>query len=204
MKRTLVVAAVALATVSSVAIAQAASTDNNVTATSAGLQQQMTTGLQQSGFSDVKVIPGSFYVRAHDQSGNPVAMFITPNSMEEVTTVGMNNNVHQTAMTNDTSNFATIPSTDELSSKVIGLDVYNNDNKDIGTIKDIAINSNGDVKGYILSVGGFIGIGDHYVAVRPSAIHLTYNATDAKWHAKMDANAGQLKSAPEYKYPSKA
>ncbi len=86
MKRTLVVAAVALATVSSVAIAQAASTDNNVTATSAGLQQQMTTGLQQSGFSDVKVIPGSFYVRAHDQSGNPVAMFITPNSMEEVTT----------------------------------------------------------------------------------------------------------------------
>jgi PRC-barrel domain protein len=204
MKRTLVVAAVALATVSSVAIAQAASTDNNVTATSAGLQQQMTTGLQQSGFSDVKVIPGSFYVRAHDQSGNPVAMFITPNSMEEVTTVGMNNNVHQTAMTNDTSNFATIPSTDELSSKVIGLDVYNNDNKDIGTIKDIAINSNGDVKGYILSVGGFLGIGDHYVAVRPSAIHLTYNATDAKWHAKMDANAGQLKSAPEYKYPSKA
>jgi hypothetical protein len=204
MKRTLVVAAVALATVSSVAIAQAASTDNNVTATSAGLQQQMTTGLQQSGFSDVKVIPGSFYVRAHDQSGNPVAMFITPNSMEEVTTVGMNNNVHQTAMTNDTSNFATIPSTDELSSKVIGLDVYNSDNKDIGTIKDIAINSNGDVKGYILSVGGFLGIGDHYVAVRPSAIHLTYNATDAKWHAKMDANAGQLKSAPEYKYPSKA
>jgi hypothetical protein len=204
MKRTLVVAAVALATVSSVAIAQAASTDNNVTATSAGLQQQMTTGLQQSGFSDVKVIPGSFYVRAHDQSGNPVAMFITPNSMEEVTTVGMNNNVHQTAMTNDTSNFATIPSTDELSSKVIGLDVYNTDNKDIGTIKDIAINSNGDVKGYILSVGGFLGIGDHYVAVRPSAIHLTYNATDAKWHAKMDANAGQLKSAPEYKYPSKA
>jgi hypothetical protein len=204
MKRTLVVAAVALATVSSVAIAQAASTDNNVTATSAGLQQQMTTGLQQSGFSDVKVIPGSFYVRAHDQSGNPVAMFITPNSMEEVTTVGMNNNVHQTAMTNDTSNFATIPSTDELSSKLIGLDVYNNDNKDIGTIKDIAINSNGDVKGYILSVGGFLGIGDHYVAVRPSAIHLTYNATDAKWHAKMDANAGQLKSAPEYKYPPKA
>lgn len=204
MKRTLVAAAVALATVSSVAIAQAASTDNNVTATSAGLQQRMTTGLQQSGFSDVKVIPGSFYVRAHDQSGNPVAMFITPNSMEEVTTVGMNNNVHQTAMTNDTSNFATIPSTDELSSKLIGLDVYNNDNKDIGTIKDIAINSNGDVKGYILSVGGFLGIGDHYVAVRPSAIHLTYNATDAKWHAKMDANAGQLKSAPEYKYPTKA
>ncbi len=85
------------------------------------------------------------------------------------------------------------------------MDVYNNDNKDIGTIKDIAINSNGDVKGYILSVGGFLGIGDHYVAVRavgdPS--HLQRDRCN-KWHAKMDANAGQLKSAPEYKYPSKA
>jgi len=204
MKRTLVVAAAALATVSSVAIAQAASNGNNAPAANSTLQQQMTTGLDQSGFSDVKVVPGSFYVHARDQSGNPVSMFITPNSMEEVTTIGVDTNVHQTAMKTDTSNFATIPSTDELSSKVIGLDVYNNDNKDIGTIKDIAINANGDVKGYILSVGGFLGIGDHYVAVKPSAINLTYNATDAKWHAKMDANAGQLKSAPEYKYPTKA
>ncbi|MBS0528702.1 MAG: PRC-barrel domain-containing protein [Proteobacteria bacterium] len=209
MKRTLVVAAVALATVSSIAIAEAATRGNNAPVTNGNIQQEMLTNLSQSGFSDVTVVPGSFYVHARDSSGNPVSMFITPNSMEEVTTVGVNNNVqdnnvHQTAMTTDNSNFATIPSTDELSSKVIGLDVYNNDNKDIGTIKDIAINSNGDVKGYILSVGGFLGIGDHYVAVKPSAISLSYNATDAKWHAKMDANAGQLKSAPEYKYPTKA
>jgi sporulation protein YlmC with PRC-barrel domain len=207
MKRTLFVAAVALATVSSVAIAEAAANGNNPPAANSSIQQQMLTGLRQSGFSDVKVMPGSFYVRAKDNSGNPVSMFITPNSMEEVTTIGANN-VHQAAMTKteNSSNgtFATIPSNDELSSKVIGLDVYNNDNKDIGTIKDIAINANGAVKGYILSVGGFLGIGDHYVAVKPSAINLSYNSNDNKWHAKMDANAGQLKSAPEYKYPTKA
>lgn len=207
MKRTLVAAAVALATVSSVAIAQAASSGNNGPVNSNTLQQQMTTGLQQSGFSDVKVMPGSFYVRARDQSGNPVSMFITPSSMEEVTTVGANNVHHTATNPTDTSSdgvYATIPAGDELSSKLIGLDVYNQDNKDIGTIKDIAINTNGDVNGYILSVGGFLGIGDHYVAVRPSAINLSYNTTDNKWHAKMDTNAGQLKSAPEYKYPGKA
>jgi hypothetical protein len=71
-----------------------------------------------------------------------------------------------------------------------------------GTIKDVAYNG-ANVSGYILGVGGFLGMGDHYVAVRPSAVKLTYDAKDSKWHASMDANAGQLKSAPEYKYPSK-
>ncbi len=95
--------------------------------------------------------------------------------------------------------FTNVPAKDELSSKVVGLDVYNNDHQDIGTIKDVAYNGT-SVSGYIIGVGGFLGIGDHYVAVRPSAVTLTYDAKDSKWHATMDANAGQLKSAPEYKY----
>ena len=226
MKRTLVAMAVAFATVSSVAIANAASSGTPSTADSS-LRQQMATNLQKSGFSDVKIVPGSFYVRARDQSGNPVSMFITPNSMAEVTTVGVSTDTNKSSMTADKSGttgnasgtnnhvaatnasdtnavFATIPSSDELSSKLIGTDVYNHENEDIGTIKDIAISSNGDVNGYILSVGGFLGLGDHYVAVKPSAINLSYNADDKRWHAKMATNSDDLKSAPEFKYPDKA
>ncbi len=167
----------------------------------------MVGSLTQSGFSDVKVMPGSFYVRAKDQSGNPVSMFITPNSMEEVTTITDSNDNH-VALNNvsdrsDDSMFTSIPKSDELGSKVIGLDVYNHDNKNIGTIKDIAIGDNGQINGYILSVGGFLGIDNHYVAVRPSAIDLSYNSSNNKWQAKMDANAGQLKSAPEFSYSGK-
>jgi hypothetical protein len=46
------------------------------------------------------------------------------------------------------------------------------------------------------------GMGDHYVVVRPSAI--SFNAKDDKWHAIMNANADQLKAAPEYKYSTKS
>ena len=99
--------------------------------------------------------------------------------------------------------FTNVPANDELSSSVVGLDVYNNANQDIGTIKDVAFNSSG-LNSYIIGVGGFLGMGDHYVAVRPSAISLTFNASDKKWHATMNANADQLKAAPEYKYPSRS
>jgi hypothetical protein len=93
--------------------------------------------------------------------------------------------------------FTYVPAHDELSSDVIGLNVYNEDKQNIGTIKDIALGAGG-LHGYIVSVGGFLGMGDHYVVVRPSAI--SFDAKDNKWHATMKVNADQLKAAPEYKY----
>jgi hypothetical protein len=98
--------------------------------------------------------------------------------------------------------FTNVPAQDELSSDLVGLDVYNRDKQNIGTIKDIAFSESG-LSGYIIGVGGFIGMGDHYVVVRPSAINVSFNANDKTWHAIMNANADQLKAAPEYKYPSK-
>ena len=96
--------------------------------------------------------------------------------------------------------FTYVPAQDELSSNVIGLDVYNEDKQNIGTIKDMALDANG-LNGYIVSVGGFLGKGDHYVVVRPSAISL--EAKDNEWYATMNVNADQLKAAPEYKYSEK-
>ncbi len=215
MKKTMLVAVAFLTTVSSVALAQgtnsgsstepAATTTTKPQAGGLGLRQQLTNSLQQSGFTNIKIVPDSFLVQANDKSGNPVTMFIGPNSATEFTTIGSNDQTSGSkASKSDMQSggmFTNIPVKDELSSKVVGLDVYNNANQNIGTIKDVAYNGT-SVNGYILGVGGFLGMGDHYVAVRPSAIKLSYDAKDKKWHANMDANADQLKAAPEYKYPS--
>ena len=214
MTKTTILAAAILTAVSSVALAQAQSSPSTATPTATtktqtggtSLQQQVTTNLQNSGFTNVKVMPGSFLVQATDKSGNAVTMFIGPNSMTEVTTVGANGQASGASTGESAKNtggtFTSVPASDELSSKVVGLDVYNSDHQNLGTIKDVAYNGT-SVSGYILGVGGFLGMGDHYVAVRPSAVKLGYDAKDGKWHATMDANAGQLKSAPEYKFPSK-
>jgi hypothetical protein len=97
--------------------------------------------------------------------------------------------------------FTTVPAQDDLTSSVIGLDIYNNSDEEIGKIEDIAF-AVGGVKAYIIGVGGFLGIGDHYVAVRPSAITLSYDDGTKKWHAVMNAGAAELKAAPEFKYPT--
>jgi hypothetical protein len=186
------------------------------------LRQQLTANLQQSGFTDVKVMPNSFVVQATDKSGNPMTMFIKPNSVTEFTADNSDSQrgsdstdrntgepvapvasgaTGQTPLAGAGGMFTTIPVRDDLSSQVIGLDVYNSAKQDIGKIKDVAFSADG-VKAYIVGVGGFLSMGDHYVAVRPSAMTLSYDATAKKWHAMMDANADELKAAPEYKYAS--
>ncbi len=51
------------------------------------LQQQVRENLQQAGFTDIKMMPSSFLVRAKDKQGNPVMMVINPDSVTAVTEI---------------------------------------------------------------------------------------------------------------------
>jgi sporulation protein YlmC with PRC-barrel domain len=98
------------------------------------------------------------------------------------------------------THFVTLQNTDMLSSNVVGVDVYDNANHDLGAIKDVAFDSSKAVKGYVLSVGGFLGMGTHYVAVDADSVKIKYDPSDKKWHANMNATKDELKNAPEFKY----
>lgn len=54
--------------------------------TAQAVPQKIQQKLQQQGFTDVKVVPGSFIVTAKDKDGDPVNMVIGPNSMMMMTT----------------------------------------------------------------------------------------------------------------------
>ena len=107
--------------------------------------------------------------------------------------------IAQTAVTTTTETFVKAKPTDVLSNNLIGLNVTNEANDTIGEIKDLIL-SQGDLSGYIVSVGGFLGLGERYVIVSPSAVKVSYTENDNKWHAVMNATKDQLKTAPEFKY----
>src|SRR3954452_18754129 len=50
-------------------------------------------------------------------------------------------------------------------SKIKGLSVYNDNNEKLGSIDDILIDQSGQIKAVVVGVGGFLGIGEHNVAV---------------------------------------
>ena len=192
------------------------------------VRREMKQTLQQAGFTNVRVMPDSFLVQAKDKNGHPVAMIINPNSMTEIVNEGaLGQTGNQSASTAGAGNanpaesstaeasdqsggqsgdqsggmFTDVPKQEKLSSNVVGMNVYNGQKQDIGTIKDIAYGPNG-VKAYIIGVGGFLGMGDHYVAVQPSAINFTYDHANNQWRAEVNATTDQLKQAPAYTYPN--
>jgi hypothetical protein len=43
--------------------------------------------------------------------------------------------------------------------------VYNNNNEKVGDINDILMDKSGNIKAVVIGVGGFLGMGEHLVAV---------------------------------------
>ena len=96
--------------------------------------------------------------------------------------------------------FSTVSKDEMFSSKLKGLNVYNQKDEMVGEITDIAIKNN-QVDALILSVGGFLGMGEHYVAVSPSSVNISRDQKNDKWLASMNTTKEALKAAPEFKYP---
>src|SRR6202049_1446948 len=65
--------------------------------------------------------------------------------------------------------FSTVSKDEMFSSKLKGLNVYNQKDESIGEISDLAI-KNHQLDALILSVGGFLGMGGGHVAVAPSSV----------------------------------
>ena len=54
---------------------------------------------------------------------------------------------------------------DWRASKIVGLSVYNDNNGKVGSINDLLMDKSGNIKAVVLGVGGFLGMGEHLVAV---------------------------------------
>jgi sporulation protein YlmC with PRC-barrel domain len=113
-------------------------------------------------------------------------------------------------------------------SKVVGLNVYNDKNESIGSINDLLMDKSGNIKAVVLGVGGFLGMGEHLVAIpfdkikfvdqpvpstttsstsskSSSTTGSTSSSTSTKnpWypdHAVFNATKDELKAMPEFKY----
>ncbi len=99
--------------------------------------------------------------------------------------------------------FISVMDSSALSSNLVGLNVTNAGNQTIGEIKDIVLAADKSVQGLVVSVGGFLGMGEHYVVVDPAAVAVSYDGAAKKWQAKMNATADQLKAAPAFTYQGK-
>jgi hypothetical protein len=74
-------------------------------------RQQVQSDLAKAGFTDIKIMPESFLIRAKDSKGNAVMMVINPDSFTEVTAMSAKNTTSASNDSTSTSNKMTKGST---------------------------------------------------------------------------------------------
>ena len=94
----------------------------------------------------------------------------------------------------------TTPSATADTRKLIGRNIKNADGDTIGEIKSIYLTKDGKVDSVMVSVGGFLGVGDREVRIAWSDLKITDNGEKVMVNMTKD----QLKAKPEYKYKNDA
>ena len=99
---------------------------------------------------------------------------------------------HEVAATATNPTGTEIQSDQFRASKMLGSTVYDVQNRDIGSVKDLVIDKDGRVADAVVDVGTFLGMGGKYVAVPLSAIKTDNN------RLTLDMTKEQLQEAQAY------
>ncbi len=95
--------------------------------------------------------------------------------------------------------FYAVHPADMRASKLIGTNVYNLANENVGEVEDLIIDNGKTVKAVVISVGGFLGIGDHNIAVQPASVILS-EKTDGSARVVINTTKEDLKKAPAFNF----
>jgi PRC-barrel domain len=85
---------------------------------------------------------------------------------------------------------------------VLGQRVTDPEGKDIGRLVDVLVDANGQPQAAVIDFGGFMGVGNRKIAVVWSS--LRFNPGDAKRKVALEMTPDQIKTAPEFRDPTKA
>jgi sporulation protein YlmC with PRC-barrel domain len=86
-----------------------------------------------------------------------------------------------------------------LAKELIGLTVYAPDKAKIGSISDLILSKDAkSVEGFIIGVGGFLGIGEKSVALKMDRLQISHNG-DGSMQLMMDVKKEELANAPSFK-----
>ena len=86
-----------------------------------------------------------------------------------------------------------------LAKELIGQTVYAPDKAKIGSISDLILSKDGKtVEGFVIGVGGFLGIGEKSVALKIDRLKMTAGP-DGSFDLAMDAKKEELTNTPTFK-----
>jgi sporulation protein YlmC with PRC-barrel domain len=144
-------------------------------ATTIGLAQAQTPGNQNQ--RPAQTPSAMEQGKAPGQTASPAVQHATPGAADQLT-------------------FYTVKPEHMRISEFVGATVYNLKNEEIGEVEDLLIDNGHTVRGVVISVGGFLGIGERNIAVDPRSLRMT-EENDGSIRVTLNTTKDELKNAPQ-------
>jgi sporulation protein YlmC with PRC-barrel domain len=85
-----------------------------------------------------------------------------------------------------------------VASRFKGTEVLGSDNQKIGDISDILFDKSGKIEAFVVSVGGFLGVGSKEVALAPNSFDVVKGQNGAADKLKIAMSKDELKQAQDF------
>jgi sporulation protein YlmC with PRC-barrel domain len=85
-----------------------------------------------------------------------------------------------------------------LASNFRGTDVLGSDNAKIGSVSDILFDKSGKIQAYVVSIGGFLGMGSKDVAIAPTSFDVVPGSNGSADKLKLSMTKDQVQEAQNF------
>lgn len=88
---------------------------------------------------------------------------------------------------------------EELTAEMLtGTSVYGPKNQEMGEVEKVLLSNDGSVEQLVLDIGGFLGLGEHRIAVDPEEVNIVREDGGNDVRVYVDSNEEALTAQPEY------
>lgn len=95
--------------------------------------------------------------------------------------------------------YLTVEPIELTAENLTGARVYGTNDEDIGEIDELLLSEDGkSINQVVVDVGGFLGIGEHEVAVTMEELHIMRSEDGTDFRVYIDATEEELEAQPEY------
>jgi len=81
---------------------------------------------------------------------------------------------------------------------LMGADVYDAQGEQIGSVEDLVLGDGNEISHLILDIGGFLGIGEHRVALDSQEVDIFWSEADNEVRVQVPMTQEELEQMPEY------
>ena len=95
--------------------------------------------------------------------------------------------------------YKTIDPVELTAENLTGARVYDSNDEDIGEVDELLLSAEGNnIDQIVVDIGGFLGMGEHEVAVTMEELHIMRADDGSELRVYMDATQEELEAQPEY------